>query len=399
VGALRTLLSTSTPVTEDAATDAAIALGALHNMLFSPAGNAPAAQRAGRDAGAPEAALAALERHASADPVICERALNVLYVLADCPTVARTAAAGDVRVVRAAVAALREPRARASVAAVLAACHALNVYTARPEALAHHAAAYDAGALDALVGVLRAHEGDADVARIACCAAHFLLQQAPARAAAHAADAALLSAAAVAVAAHLDDARVVQHSCATIMHAIEATQSGSGARRASQDAAGAAGAVEAACAALCRETYGFDPGDGPALLYAASALLALLRGGHAGNGVRAARAAREELLEEAECSLENRASMLRELRALLDSARAAHDAAPRCAAGVACERCAAHVATGALCACPGCDARRRPDGRALARCAGCRGAAYCGPAHQREDCAAHKRTCGAAARR
>jgi hypothetical protein len=159
--------------------------------------------------------------------------------------------------------------------------------------------------------------------------------------------------------------------------------------------------VEAACAALCREVNGFDPGDAPALLYAASALLALLRGGHAGNGIRAARAAREdELLQAAECGLENRATLLRELRALWDGARAAHDAAPRCAGGGgACARCAALVAAGALCACPGCDARRRPDGRALARCAGCRGAAYCGPAHQREDWAAHKRTCVAATRR
>jgi hypothetical protein len=406
VAALRTLMSASAGAASadaaaDAAADASTALGALHNMLFSAAGATRAAYRAGRDAGAVEAALAALERHgtgAGADAALFHRGFDVVFVLADDATVACTAAAGDSRVVRLAVAALRHPAARASSAAVQAACHALNTYTAPPSVAAHHAAAYEAGALDALVGVLRAHAGDADVARIACCAAHFLVQQAPGRAAAHAADEALLGAAAAAVLAHLRDARVVQHGCATLTHGVQAARGGA-ATRASQDAAGAAGAVEAACAALCREADGRDEGDDPALLYAASALRALLRGGHAANGRRALAATADEgKLFAAVASSPRTLPLAEELRTLWAAACAAHDAAPRCAAGARCARCAAHVAAGALCACPGCDARRRPDGRALARCGACRGVAYCGAEHQREHWAAHKGVCGAARR-
>jgi hypothetical protein len=100
------------------------------------------------------------------------------------------------------------------------------------------------------------------------------------------------------------------------------------------------------------------------------------------------------------------------LRALppLHAAAAAHDAAPApCALRggegegeeAECMRCAELRAAGERCAAPRCGARARAraDGSAkrLLRCGACRCAAYCGPAHQRQDWERHKGECRAAA--
>jgi hypothetical protein len=71
-----------------------------------------------------------------------------------------------------------------------------------------------------------------------------------------------------------------------------------------------------------------------------------------------------------------------------------HDASPFTHAG--CKRCAAARASGAMCALASCCARRKPDdGRKLSRCSGCRAAAYCGAAHQRDDWQRHRVECRA----
>ncbi len=80
----------------------------------------------------------------------------------------------------------------------------------------------------------------------------------------------------------------------------------------------------------------------------------------------------------------------------LQPAARRHDDEPCSVAG--CKRCATARARGAMCALPGCGARRRDGGaKTLLRCGTCRAACYCGPAHQREDWRRHKGECGATA--
>jgi hypothetical protein len=52
-----------------------------------------------------------------------------------------------------------------------------------------------------------------------------------------------------------------------------------------------------------------------------------------------------------------------------------------------------------MCALPGCCARTRAEDakKKLLRCGTCRGAWYCGAAHQREDWRRHKADCAATA--
>jgi hypothetical protein len=87
----------------------------------------------------------------------------------------------------------------------------------------------------------------------------------------------------------------------------------------------------------------------------------------------------------------------------LRDAAARHDAAP--CAFAACKRCGARRARGAMCARPGCGARKRAGGassgeaeeeeeeKAMKRCGACAVIAYCCPAHQREDWERHKPEC------
>jgi hypothetical protein len=65
--------------------------------------------------------------------------------------------------------------------------------------------------------------------------------------------------------------------------------------------------------------------------------------------------------------------------------------------GCACARCAAARASGDMCALPSCGARARGAAAPLLKCSGCRAAAYCDAAHQRQDWARHKQACRAAA--
>jgi hypothetical protein len=81
------------------------------------------------------------------------------------------------------------------------------------------------------------------------------------------------------------------------------------------------------------------------------------------------------------------------LVALLQAAAQRHDTAACEHDG--CKCCATARDAGRLCALPGCGARRRDGGKRLNRCGACRRAAYCGPAHQREDWARHKDECAA----
>ena len=88
------------------------------------------------------------------------------------------------------------------------------------------------------------------------------------------------------------------------------------------------------------------------------------------------------------------------LTAMLKAAADRHDAAPGCelAADEECTRCAAQREDGRLRGAPGCPARRREGGAKLARCAGCRTAAYCGAEHQRVAWrCGHKAACAALA--
>jgi hypothetical protein len=83
----------------------------------------------------------------------------------------------------------------------------------------------------------------------------------------------------------------------------------------------------------------------------------------------------------------------------LRDAAARHDAAP--CAFAACKRCGARRARGAMCARPGCGARKRAGGggdeeeeeKAMKRCGACAVIAYCCPVHQREDWERHKPEC------
>jgi hypothetical protein len=82
----------------------------------------------------------------------------------------------------------------------------------------------------------------------------------------------------------------------------------------------------------------------------------------------------------------------------LRDAAARHDAAP--CAFAACKRCGARRARGAMCARPGCGARKRAGGgggeeeeEKMKRCGACAVIAYCCPTHQREDWERHKPEC------
>jgi hypothetical protein len=83
----------------------------------------------------------------------------------------------------------------------------------------------------------------------------------------------------------------------------------------------------------------------------------------------------------------------------LRAAAKRHDDAANCEHAALCKRCAALRARGERCALPGCGARKREGDakKALLLCGACRGAAYCGPAHQRADWARHKPACRQAA--
>ena len=171
-------------------------------------------------------------------------------------------------------------------------------------------------------------------------------------------------------------------------------------------------AAAAVAAAATRDAQG-----SAVIRYAAAALLEAAVG-HGGATAAAAvaaahRAGLKPLLESRGALLEPNGFFygkdLEKARpALLSLLRAPQPAAPvdpdgdACGCGgadAACERCMRLRAQGKSCGLLGCGLARRADdpGRAMARCARCRRAAYCCSAHQKDDWARHKAECRAPA--
>jgi hypothetical protein len=397
------------------------ALAALHATLASVQACATAC-----DAGGVETTIAAMRAHAG-DTGVQNFGCRTLAALHRHTDVARSSrVATRLRDTTQAVCdALATHPADASVQ--MSGCMAIATITARADA---NVAFGRAGAVALVVAALRAHRGVAVVQARGCDALQTLCNGVAAHAE-QANAAGVVDDIAAAMAAHCGEQMVQMCGVSALKHiALFAARNTAGAVTAIvaavQAASELAGVQNAACGALYQlfsrgnakaaehmriaRTAGaieavmcaFDDAhaqDGVPLYNLPCAVLDLLILGDAAHALRALRAgALECVTAHAELAVgEQNAALHRRLLQTLQAAAAAHDAGA-CVHG-GCTRCAAARARGAMCAAASCCARKRADGsgKALLRCGRCRAAAYCGPAHQREDWAAHKDGCAALA--
>jgi hypothetical protein len=262
-----------------------------------------------------------------------------------------------------------------------------------------------ARAIGAVVAAMSAHRARMEVQRDACYAIWTMTASPPNKAAAgaHGAVRAVLAA----LAAHPDEEAVRVYGC----RALRALCIGNSQNVADARAAGAIEAVVAAMRALrdaSDASQGGGGGGGGAarnhdddVPYCILALHVLTHG----DAAAAARAVRSDA--DVEALLARQAPHGREeevahalLAPQLRAAAQRHDDGGGSCADkhAACQRCAALRGSGAMCALPGCGARKRAEGtsnKKLLRCGTCRGACYCGPTHQRQDWARHKAECAA----
>jgi hypothetical protein len=314
-------------------------------------------------------------------------------------------------------------------------CFALGAFAGNAQ---HQASVARAGAIRAILRAMRLHPTSVDL-HSSCCTALSAVCVSNARnaAAACAEGAVALIAAAMRTTISGDDANGQTRACLALRDIISST--------ADQNAARAAGAIEAVVMALCAhptdELLQFSSCaslvcmlhdntlnicaavaagaiDAVVVAIGASALasadtrpksyeaccvaLDVLIHNTGGDDVAHARTATnagalEALLEHEQPRANghhwSEASHQR-LLAQLRAAAARHDAAGACAAA-GCKRCAGMRARGKLCAAPGCFMRRRAndDTKKLLRCGGCLAAGYCCIAHQHADWARHKPEC------
>jgi hypothetical protein len=255
-----------------------------------------------------------------------------------------------------------------------------------------------ARAIGAVVAAMKAHPTELEVQRDACYAIWAMTTSSPNKAAAGTSGA--VRAVLAALEAHRTEAEIRMYGCRALCSlSYGNSQNVADAR--------AAGAIDAVCALMRAGSgapeAGASQGSGghgggacdddsvPCVL-----TLHVLTHGHDDAAARAARADADVEALVARQTLHGReeeaahAQLVPQLR---DAAQR-HDAG-RCTEHATCQRCAALRASGAMCALPGCCARKRAEGgkKKLLRCGTCLGACYCGAAHQREDWERHKTDC------
>lgn len=155
----------------------------------------------------------------------------------------------------------------------------------------------------------------------------------------------------------------------------------------------AVGAMDAVVASITAAAAGCMAPESRSSMYAAGcgALIALMQGDAARECLAVSAGALEAVLAGGGGLLTEAA---KQLVLQLEAAAQRHDTGV-CAHTARCKRCAAMRACGAMCALSSCNARKRGDdtGKGLLWCSRCHAAAYCGPAHQRNDWERHKTEC------
>jgi hypothetical protein len=271
---------------------------------------------------------------------------------------------------------------------------------------AHAVAARAAGAFNAVLAAMRKHAGDLSVLRNACEALAAMSAGIPENQAQAAAEGALQAIVAAlkkaqppfGCAAH---AFIQINGCKAIRDIVDGSPANArlahdaGAVAAILDVVGAGlaaacvvpGASSSSSSALPRQTpLGEDH---------VTALEVLLRRPESADW--ALRAGAMETLQAGftmQMSMHNANTAFRSIAAHLQAAAARHDGAPCTHAD--CALCAGARARGAVCALPGCSARKRgadDAAKKLLRCGSCRTVCYCCAAHQRDDWARHKGEC------
>jgi hypothetical protein len=330
-----------------------------------------------------KAVVAALNAHRSS-PAVQEQACGALWHLIG--TDAHRVEAGKLGAVMAAVAALRAHPADANV--LLAGFNTTGFLCSRNSVNAVQACG--AGVLQAIVAALRAHPADVGVHMGGCNALNSILTAHQRLQAAAGAAGAVEAIAAVMRLSAAGAAKSSRSNCTALLSVM-------GHHRGNAQRACAAGVVEA-LAAIMGTSCAHEDTDADLSLYLV--IVCLLDALLAGNDDAAHRAIHAGILEfmardgTQRCEALVLAAHARVLSALQAAAHR-HDAGACAHDG--CKRCAVARDCGRMCALAGCGSRKRADGsgKRMHRCGACAVAAYCGPAHQREDWARHKDACAA----
>ncbi len=346
------------------------------DILTREAAHAAAAVRAGA-----VTAVAHALQAAPSNPTLQCGGCCVLYNLscAAAPVLASAVSAGALELVAAALNAHGQ-----DLFVVNAALMLLSELTGHPDDQATAERAVAAGVAECTLRTSRWHAAHATVQAHAAAVLLHLAPVLPERLHADAAAGAMASARAMP-----SDAAVLSDWLLTLTALVMLGPASARAARAA--AVRAAGAVDVVAAALRTHAA-----HGQCLARTCTLLKALLRYDDAA-GLKAVVAGVPPLFAQAQLVLQlpERADCPA-IAAALQAAERRHDAA-RCAACDRCCRCAAAREAGALCGLPRCGLRAREGGaKPLLRCAGCRHAAFCCEAHQRECWPAHRDACKAA---